>query len=136
MRITVENRGPEAAQIDLLPTVWFRNTWSWDETEFLRPGLRASSMQPHVDRTASTPRYGTRCLFCDGSPELLFTENETNAQRLYGAANVTPFVKDGIHDFVVNGRREAVNPASRNESGGALSPHGSRPRCSGPSSSG
>ena len=109
VRITATNRGPEPAPLHLLPTVWFRNTWSW-EPGAARPRLwqgDASRARIEIDH----PRTGRRALVFDGSPELLFTENETNAHRLFGAPSPTPFVKDGINDFVVGGTTYAVNPA-------------------------
>ncbi len=110
IRITATNRGPESAELDLLPSIWFRNTWSWG-TDERRPRLRVEDLYPgsvavrvrHFDRP---PTW----LVCDGSPELLFTENETNLQRLFGVPNEVDFVKDGINDYVVNGDSDAVNP--------------------------
>jgi hypothetical protein len=111
IRIEAHNRGPEAAALHLLPTIWFRNTWSWGN----------DSRQPKLSRDASSDgasaialehfHYGHRWLLCDGGPELLFTENETNAKRLWGVPNATPYVKDGINDFIVGGKQDAVNPA-------------------------
>jgi hypothetical protein len=109
VRITVSNRGPDAARLHLLPTVWFRNTWSWGHRE-PRPALRRIGDSAIVE--LNEPQYGARWIAFDGSPDLLFTENETNNQRLFGASNVSLYTKDGINDFVVNGRREAVNPAA------------------------
>ncbi|MBS1792049.1 MAG: glucosidase [Acidobacteria bacterium] len=112
IKITVANRGPEAAELDLLPTVWFRNTWAWD-AEAVKPELKqAQSVNGSSVVELNHSYYPTpRRLFCDGSPELLFTENETNKQRLFGVENQSPFVKDGINNFVVHGQTEAVNPA-------------------------
>jgi hypothetical protein len=106
IRIQVSNRGPEAAQLHLLPTLWFRNTWS-SGRDARRPNLRGLN-----DTTVELTHeyYGKRWLYCEGTPELLFTENDTNNRRLYGAENRTPFVKDGINDYIVHGAREAVNP--------------------------
>ena len=106
VRVTVRNRGPEAARLELLPTLWFRNTWSWDEG-VEKPVLRAvgSAIQ------ASHPELGQVTLACEGTPELLFTENESNAQRLFGQPNASPWVKDAFHRYVVGGERGAVNPA-------------------------
>jgi hypothetical protein len=110
IRITVHNRGPEPAELHVLPTLWFRNQWSW----------RAMPERPvlfQVDSTgewrvvkAVDPQLGVRCLYCGGVPTLLFTENETNTQRVFGVPNRTPYVKDSIHEYVVNGRTAAVNP--------------------------
>ncbi len=106
IKISVHNRGPETAQIHLLPTLWYRNTWSWEPTE-VKPALAESGGAIQ----ASHPDLGEYTLECDGSPGLLFTENESNAKRLWGAKNPTPYVKDAFHEFVVNGNRDAVNPA-------------------------
>src|SRR5690242_9363719 len=105
IRVSVTNRGPEAAECHLLPTLWFRNTWSW-EAGSPKPRLAASG--PAVIE-AEHETLGARWLGCEGTPELLFTENETNFQRLYGVPNPTPYVKDGINDYVVAGRADAVN---------------------------
>ena len=105
VRITVTNCGPEVAALDLLPTVWFRNTWSWGGDE-PRPALRAHDGGVDIHH----PVLGSRRLECVGADELLFTENETNNQRLFNAPNRTPFVKDGINDYVVHGDAGAVNP--------------------------
>ena len=107
IRITVHNRGPEAAVLHLLPTLWYRNTWSWDQDE-TKPVL-----QQIAEGTiqASHPQLGVRILYCEGSPELLFTENESNGERLWHQPNLSPYVKDAFHEYVVNENREAVNPA-------------------------
>jgi len=106
VRITVCNRGPEAARLHLLPTLWFRNTWSWGEGE-PKPSLRAEG----GTILASHPELGDMTLSCDGYPELLFTENETNVHRLWGQLNPSPYVKDSFHQYVVDGKKDAVNPA-------------------------
>ncbi len=86
IRIIVENRGPEPAPIRVLPTVWFRNTWSWDTGE-PRPALSAGADLGDASTVVlQEPQYGERWLYCDGAPELLFTENDTNAARLFGQA--------------------------------------------------
>ncbi len=109
IQITVANRGPEAANLRLLPTVWFRNIWSWGSND-PRPELHQSrnSSSPVIE--LNHPGFGNRWLHCEGSPELLFTENETNAHRLWGSDNATPYVKDGINDYIVQGMHSAVNP--------------------------
>ena len=107
IRITAVNRGPETAELHLLPTIWFRNTWSWG-TGARRPCLQALS--PALIQL-DEPQYGRRWLACGGSPELLFTENETNARRLYGSGGGPSFTKDGINDFVVLRTGDAVNAA-------------------------
>ncbi|MGH9363945.1 MAG: MGH1-like glycoside hydrolase domain-containing protein, partial [Thermoanaerobaculia bacterium] len=110
IRITVANRGPESARLHLLPTIWFRNTWSWGPGE-RRPRMRAAAGAPAAAAIAVThDYYGTLTLHCEGSPELLFTENESNGERLWGVENDSPYVKDAFHDYVVNGAKDAVNP--------------------------
>jgi len=108
VRITATNRGPEVAPLHVLPTLWFRNTWSWDEGSAERPSLRQTN--PRTIQ-ADHPTLGTYWLTCDGQPELLFSDNESNAERLWGVPNRSPFVKDGINEAVVNGRSERVSPA-------------------------
>jgi len=110
IRISVANRGPEAAQLQVLPTLWFRNTWSWDGAS--RPNLRA--MSDGGGRSVIEAQHqdlGSRYLYCDGDAPLLFTENETNNERLFGTSNPTPYVKDGINELVVHGKQDACNPA-------------------------
>ena len=106
VRITVHNRGPEAARLRVLPTLWFRNTWSWSEHSG-KPSLREAGSGVIQ---AMHPELGEYWLHCDGSPELMFTENETNVQRLWGQPNASPYVKDAFHAFVVSGQGDAVNP--------------------------
>jgi hypothetical protein len=105
IRISIHNRGPEAAQVHILPTLWFRNTWSFGGTS--KPTLLQTS-----DDTirASHPELVDYSLVCDGSPELLFTENETNANRLWGQPNPTRHVKDAFHEYLVASNEDAVNP--------------------------
>ena len=107
VRITVHNRGPETAELHLLPTLWFRNTWSWDGNA-TKPTLRQVGERAVL---ASHERLGARTLSCEGNPELLFTENESNATRLWGQANSSPYVKDAFHAYLISGVREAVNRA-------------------------
>jgi hypothetical protein len=110
VRITAANRGPEAATLHLLPTLWFRNTWDWGHGAH-RPELHASDGGPdHRLVRATCHTVGTYWLACAGSPDLLFTENESNTERLWGVPNRSPYVKDGIGEAVVNGRTGAVNP--------------------------
>jgi hypothetical protein len=110
IQITVANRGPDRAPLWLLPTIWFRNTWSWGQPGIVRPTLRASAGTNAVI-ALNEPKYGQRWLICEGAPTLLFTENETNANRLFESKNASRFVKDGIDDAIVHGREDAVNPA-------------------------
>jgi hypothetical protein len=107
IRISVFNRGPEAAQIHLLPTLWFRNTWTWEHDQ-PKPVLG------QVDGTkiyASHHLLGEYTLQCEGALELLFTENESNAAKLWGQPNASPYVKDAFHRYVISGETDAVNPA-------------------------
>ena len=115
IRITASNRGPEPAPLHLLATLWFRNTWSWGRTGegyHARPAIeRGSTGQELIARHGALGDYRLRAEpFAGAEPALLFTENETNVQRLYGGANPTPYVKDAFHDYVIAGRLDAVNP--------------------------
>jgi hypothetical protein len=111
VRITVANRGPEPAAIDLLPTLWFRNTWAWG-IHSTRPSLSATrTTDDPVQILAVHDHLGRYRLTCEGQPELLFTENETNAGKLFHAPSRTAFVKDAFHEYVVQGRADAINPA-------------------------
>jgi hypothetical protein len=109
IRISVTNRGPETAGLHLLPTAWFRNTWSWGSDD-QRPELRQARPGPGAVVALEHPQLGKRWLHCEDSPNLLFTENQTNDQRLFGVANTRPYVKDSINDYVVQGVKQAVNP--------------------------
>ena len=106
IQVTVANRGPEAARLQILPTLWFRNTWSWGKGG-PKPSLRADGGAIH----ASHPDLGDYTLSCDGAPELLFTENESNVQHLWNQPNAAPWVKDSFHQYVISGNSGAVNPA-------------------------
>jgi hypothetical protein len=110
IEITVSNRGPAAAPLHVLPTFWFRNTWSWGGNAE-RPVLRqvASSDQGSLVE-ALHPQLGARFIQGEGTATLLFTENETNTERLVRVSNRTPYVKDAINSYIVRGRRDAVNP--------------------------
>ena len=110
IRITAHNRGPEAAELHLLPTIWFRNTWSWGRDDY-RPKLSRAGEKGSAVVEVEHKTYGKRWLVYEGVPELLFTENETNFKRIFGGENRTPYVKDSINDYLVHGAREAVNPA-------------------------
>jgi len=117
IRITVANRGPEPATIHLLPTIWFRNSWSWGSTQEgqgARPRLRAEKQGNRVTGTHDT--LGTFSLAVGPDPQgrpppLLFTENETNSRRLWGNGDEDEFVKDAFHDYILRGRAESVNAA-------------------------
>ena len=114
IRISVTNRGREPAPIHVLPTLWFRNTWSWGR-DHDRPTVAEADGRPK----ATLRRIAARCdelgeyvLSCAAADELLFTENETNNERLFHVASRSPYVKDAFHEYVINGRRDAVNPAA------------------------
>jgi len=119
IKITVANRGPETANLRLLPTVWFRNIWSWGGRS-RRPELHQTRPAPNPVIELNHEQPGNRWLHCGGSPELLFTENETNARRLFGVESRTPYVKDGINDYIVHNAKGAVNP---NNSGTKAAAH-------------
>ena len=106
IRISAYNRGPDSAALHVLPTLWFRNIWSSEE-DSKKPLLRA--LDDRSIGTAASP-VGEYVLQCEGAFELLFTENETNANLLWGQPNSAPYVKDAFHECIVRGRREAVNP--------------------------
>jgi hypothetical protein len=111
--IEVCNRGPEKAALHLLPTVWYRNVWSWGLGS-RRPRARAAEAPAGREAIELEHEYyGTLRLHCEGTPELLFTENETNLARLNGAENESAYVKDGINDYVVHGTPGTVNPDRR-----------------------
>jgi hypothetical protein len=109
VEITIANRGPAEAEIHVLPTLWFRNFWSWGREE-TKPSLRDASRSGAIAIAATDGQVGDYFLYCEGNARLLFTENETNNERLFGTANPTPYVKDGINDCVVMDRQSAVNP--------------------------
>jgi len=116
MLITVCNRGPEEAVIHVLPQLWFRNTWSWGY-DAKRPILQALT-----DRSVSAlhPVYGQYNLYLDGSPSLLFCDNETDFRRLYGTQGAKGYFKDGFHEFLIHGNTGAVNPAGAGTKSAAL----------------
>lgn len=112
IRATVTNHGANPAALHLLPTIWFRNTWSWGRDD-RRPNLHAGwGHSPEVAIIeASHDSLGEYRLYAEGAGEILFTENQSNAKRLWGAPNKSEFVKDAFHDFIVQGETRAVNPA-------------------------
>jgi len=113
IRITACNRGREAAALHLLPTLWFRNTWSWSEG-VQQPMLRQHTGPAAVNVIEAThPELGTRWFYCEGTCQPVFTENETNTERLWSQPNRAPYVKDGINNYLVAGKKDAVNPARR-----------------------
>jgi hypothetical protein len=108
IQITICNRGPDPAELHVLPTLWFRNEWSWVGNPD-RPALERSGDAVK----AVHPALGERYFYCGGKPALLFTENETNTQRIFGVANRSPYVKDSINDYVVHGQTGSVNPEQK-----------------------
>jgi hypothetical protein len=120
VQISVCNRGPDAAPIHVLPTLWFRNRWTWwpGTPEPVLTQMSGRDGVPAV--VAAHSELGDRFLYCDAEVPLLFTENETNNKRLFGAENSSRYVKDGINDYVVSGNREAVNPAQIGTKASAL----------------
>ena len=120
IRISAANRGPVAAPLHVLPTLWFKNDWSWAQGG-RKPRIAAERADGNLAVLAAAHHtLGSWWLYCDAPKELLFTENETNTQRLYGVPNASAHVKDGINDFIVAGRHDAVNPRSV---GTKVSPH-------------
>ena len=114
IRISATNCGPDAASLHLLPTLWFRNTWAWGRDDRM-PQLSNGKVAVHRGVFATVVRaehhtLGEYELWCEAADDLLFTNNETNSQRLFGAHNTTPYVKDAFHEYVVHGNRAAVNP--------------------------
>jgi Glycosyl hydrolase family 63 C-terminal domain len=113
VRITAANRGPDEAELHLLPTLWFRNDWAaWTEAPEQKPMLRQFNGPAGVSSVmAAHPLLGDYALFCEGDVPLLFTDNETNNERLFPQyQNASPYVKDGINNHVVLGQQETVNP--------------------------
>ncbi len=111
IKINLINRGAEPADLHVLPTLWFRNTWSW-EADAVKPRLKQGEAKLGCRTIAAVHAVlGDRFLFCEGSPELLFTENETNRARVYGDADAPPFAKDAFNEYLTRGALNAVNPA-------------------------
>ena len=115
IRLTIANRSAEPASLHLLPTLWFRNTWSWNrigDGYWPKPSITRLSDTTVAAQHTTLGRFHFAAEPLAGiGPSLLFTENETNAARLFGAHNVSPYVKDAFHDYLIHGRSEAVNPA-------------------------
>ena len=110
IQISVCNRGPEPATLHVLPTLWFRNTWTWWPGT-PKPALKQVTGQKGSQAVAAShAELGERFLYCEGDVPLLFTENETNNERIFGTPNASPYVKDGINNYVVDGKQDAVNP--------------------------
>jgi len=115
LRVSVHNRGTEASEVYVIPTLWFRNTWF--DADTLKPGLRQAG---DAEILASSPQLGERTLACEGNPLLLFTENETNAARLWGQPNCSPYVKDAFHEYLIAGNMAAVNPLKSGTKAGVV----------------
>jgi hypothetical protein len=112
IEISVCNRGPDESVSHVLPTLWFRNIWTWWPGE-PKPSLKDGSKGTGAGVIAATDSsLGTYFLHCEGVTRLLFTENETNNRHLFGTPNPTPYAKDGINDYVVANRQDAVNPSN------------------------
>jgi hypothetical protein len=109
IQISVANRGPEPAELHVLPTLWFRNTWTWWPDQ-PKPSLRQMPGTNTVTIETSHAELGGFLAYCDGSPSLLFTENDTNNERLFSTPNATSYVKDAFNSYVVAGHQNAVNP--------------------------
>jgi hypothetical protein len=120
IRIRAANRGPEDADVHLLPTLWFRNTWNTGLDE-RRPDMRITRTISGIQAMrVNSETYGYRWLYCEGSPELLFTENETNTPLLFGTPNGSQYFKDGINDYVIHGKQSAINPKQKGTKASAL----------------
>jgi mannosylglycerate hydrolase MGH1-like protein len=111
VRLTAWNRGPDAAKLHILPTLWFRNRWSWGDAYDKPSAAPIVSPAGAVIIEATEYHYVKRWLVAEGNPELLFTENETNLVRLFGAKNGCPYVKDAFHRYLIDNEKTAVNPA-------------------------
>jgi hypothetical protein len=116
IQVSVVNRGPALATLHLLPTLWFRNTWSWNPASpnvpkpMLRAGTPAQAGFGVVEATARDRNLGTRWLYCENPREILFTENDTNKERFGWGPNPSPYVKDAFDSYLIHGRADAVNP--------------------------
>jgi hypothetical protein len=108
IQISIHNRGPEVAELHVLPTLWFRNQWSWaggaDRPSMQRVGNAIKAVHPQL---------GERFLYCEGNATLLFTDNETNTQLIFGVPNRSPYVKDSINNYIVHGQKDTVNPEQK-----------------------
>lgn len=116
IKVTAHNRSDKIASVDIIPQIWFRNTWSWGHENY-KPQLKFDN---HNTISIDHKKLGHYNLYCDGNPELLFTDNETNIDRLYGIKNKPAYFKDGINDYIVNSRKEAINPEDRGTKAAAV----------------
>jgi hypothetical protein len=109
MKVTVHNRGPKDAPITILPTVWFRNTWSWGYEKYNYKPIMNGISKRLIE--ISHRKHGKMNLYFEEADELVFCENESNMNRIYGIPSSTPYPKDGINDYVISGGQEpTVNP--------------------------
>jgi hypothetical protein len=113
IRLTAWNRGPEPARLHLLPTIWFRNRWSWGDFDDSPDASRINGPGGTELIELTEFHYGKRWLLMEGSPELLFTENETNMERLFRTKSRTPYVKDAFHRYLIQNEPAAVNPSKK-----------------------
>jgi hypothetical protein len=114
IQIQITNRGPEIQTLHLLPTLWFRNTWSWDGDLNKKPELQEIHLDDSLNIIeVSHPSLGKRWMYFEDKTEFLFTENETNFEKLFGYPNTSDYVKNGINEYIVHGQKEAVNPDKR-----------------------
>ena len=115
IKISVANRGSSAATLDVLPTLWFRNTWSWSDGG-VKPvikkieGIGHTVAHAHINDDSLKINSKDYYFYCDGTIPLLFTENETNDERIFNQPNTTPFVKDGINNYIVHQQPDKINP--------------------------
>jgi hypothetical protein len=113
IQISIANRGPEPCELHLLPTLWFRNIWNWAEG-CVKPELKLDKTMKNIQVIkVSHPVLGKRWLYCDHPTEVLFTENESNNEKLFGVKNLSPYVKDGIDSYIVQKKVDAVNPENK-----------------------
>jgi hypothetical protein len=129
IRISAANRGPEAARLHILPTLWFRNSWSWG-LDSRKPLLLQIQRNPHDRRDqfhapiplieAHHHMLGDYLLHCELADDILFTDNETNTQRLFGVPNASSYIKDAFHDYLIHNKQQAVNPARTGTKAAAL----------------
>src|SRR4029079_1758293 len=119
IRVTVGNRGPDAARLHVLPTIWARNVWSWgckEEGYGVHPRLRGEKGGISIDH----PTLGALRLDAASGPELLFTENETSFAHVFGSEGPASYARDAFHEYVVRGKKDAVNPAREGSKAAAL----------------
>jgi len=116
IRIRIVNRGPDRADLTFLPTLWFRNTWSWDNSSS-KPRLCKSGVNTIAAQHGS---LGNFTLALDGQPEMLFTENETNTERIFGWRGQNPFYKDAFHEYLIHGKGQAINAGNQGTKAAAI----------------